>query len=159
MNTFFRFFYEFTSIFVEGLVNIFEGIGKGLGKMFGFKEYGKVIEAWLYRAVDRADLVKDKEHCRAARNVEQISVHRIYRRGKVKIRGYPSKEDQRNSSKSAIGCRDFLLWRVEYKKEEYRRDNGANEYSYGEKFSSLGFICQGKLSYRLSCAEHRCAHR
>ena len=46
MNTFFRFFYEFISIFVDGLVSIFEGIGKGLGKMFGFKEYGKVIDSY-----------------------------------------------------------------------------------------------------------------
>lgn len=46
MNTFFRFFYEFISIFIEGLVNIFEGIGKGLGKMFGLGEYAKVIDSY-----------------------------------------------------------------------------------------------------------------
>lgn len=46
MNTFFRFFYEFTSIFIEGLVSIFEGIGKGFSKMFGFGEYGKVIDSY-----------------------------------------------------------------------------------------------------------------
>ena len=46
MNTFFRFFYEFTSIFVEGFISIFEGIGKGFAKMFGFNKYAKVIDSY-----------------------------------------------------------------------------------------------------------------
>ena len=46
MNTFFRFFYEFTSIFIEGFISIFEGIGKGFVKMFGFNEYAKVIDSY-----------------------------------------------------------------------------------------------------------------
>ena len=46
MNTFFRFFYEFVSIFFQGFVEIFEGIAKGFGKMFGFGEYAKVIDSY-----------------------------------------------------------------------------------------------------------------
>lgn len=46
MNTFFRFFYEFVSIFFEGVAEIFKGIGKGFGKMFGIKDYSKVINSY-----------------------------------------------------------------------------------------------------------------
>ena len=46
MNTFFRFFYEFVSIFIQGIVKIFEGLVTGFGKMFGFKEYTKVIASY-----------------------------------------------------------------------------------------------------------------
>lgn len=46
MNTFFRFFYEFVSIFFEGIAEIFKGIGKGFGKMFGFNEYSKVVDSY-----------------------------------------------------------------------------------------------------------------
>ena len=46
MNTFFRFFYEFVSIFFEGIAEVFKGIGKGFGKMFGINEYSKVINSY-----------------------------------------------------------------------------------------------------------------
>ena len=46
MNTFFRFFYEFVSIFFEGVAEVFKGIGKGFGKMFGFNEYSKVVDSY-----------------------------------------------------------------------------------------------------------------
>ena len=46
MNTFFRFFYEFISIFFQGIVEMFGGIAKGFGKMFGFGEYAKVIDSY-----------------------------------------------------------------------------------------------------------------
>ncbi len=46
MNTFFRFFYEFISIFFSGFVKIFEGLINGFGKMFGFREYTKVISSY-----------------------------------------------------------------------------------------------------------------
>ncbi len=46
MNTFFRFFYEFISIFFQGIVDMFGGIAKGFGKMFGFGEYAKVIDSY-----------------------------------------------------------------------------------------------------------------
>ena len=46
MNTFFRFFYEFISIFFQGVVDVFAGIAKGFGKMFGFNEYAKVIDSY-----------------------------------------------------------------------------------------------------------------
>ena len=43
MNTFLRFFYEFISIFVDGLAMIFTGIGKGLAKMFNIPAYSTLI--------------------------------------------------------------------------------------------------------------------
>ena len=46
MNTFFRFFYEFVSIFFEGVAEVFKGIGKGFSKMFGFNEYSKVVDSY-----------------------------------------------------------------------------------------------------------------
>lgn len=46
MNTFFRFFYEFISIFFSGIIKIFDGLIKGLAQMFGFGEYTKVIASY-----------------------------------------------------------------------------------------------------------------
>lgn len=44
MNTFLRFFYEFVSIFFDGLFSGVKGLFNGIEKMFSFSEYGKVIE-------------------------------------------------------------------------------------------------------------------
>ena len=44
MNTFFRFFYEFISIFFEGLFGIFKGLFAGIGQMFNFANYSKIID-------------------------------------------------------------------------------------------------------------------
>ena len=44
MNTFLRFFYEFVSVFFDGLLSIVNGFTSGLVKMFSFKEYGRIIE-------------------------------------------------------------------------------------------------------------------
>lgn len=46
MNTFFRFFYEFISIFFDGIGKIFQGFGSGFAKMFGIREYSKVINSY-----------------------------------------------------------------------------------------------------------------
>ncbi len=43
MNTFLRFFYEFISIFFDGVVKIFNGFIEGFKQMFKFSEYTKVI--------------------------------------------------------------------------------------------------------------------
>ena len=43
MNTFLRFFYEFISIFFDGVVKIFNGLIEGFKQMFKFSEYTKVI--------------------------------------------------------------------------------------------------------------------
>ena len=43
MNTFIRFFYEFISIFFDGIVMIFKGLFGGFIKMFNFGEYAKLI--------------------------------------------------------------------------------------------------------------------
>ena len=43
MNTFVRFFYEFFSIFIEGLSKFFKGIFSGIKQMLNIKEYAKVI--------------------------------------------------------------------------------------------------------------------
>ena len=43
MNTFIRFFYEFISIFFDGIVMIFKGLFEGFIKMFSFGEYAKLI--------------------------------------------------------------------------------------------------------------------
>ena len=43
MNTFIRFFYEFISIFFDGIVMIFKGLFEGIGKMFNFGEYARLI--------------------------------------------------------------------------------------------------------------------
>ena len=66
MNTFLRFFYEFISIFFEGLFSIFKGIFSGLGQMFDFKNYMKIINSykdsfqgsdWVFVAIAIAILV------------------------------------------------------------------------------------------------------
>ena len=46
MNTFIRFFYEFISIFFEGLGMVFGGIFNGIIKMFNITEYAKVIDSY-----------------------------------------------------------------------------------------------------------------
>jgi len=43
MNTFLRFFYEFISIFFDGLFSGISGLWKGITKMFGVNEYAKLI--------------------------------------------------------------------------------------------------------------------
>lgn len=43
MNTFLRFFYEFISIFFEGMETIFKGIYNGFVEMFNIGEYGTLI--------------------------------------------------------------------------------------------------------------------
>ena len=46
MNTFFRFFYEFISVFFDGIFMVGKGIINGIGQMFNFDEYGKVIASY-----------------------------------------------------------------------------------------------------------------
>ena len=46
MNTFLRFFYEFISVFFDGLFNAFKGFFSGIGDMFNFGEYSKVIDSY-----------------------------------------------------------------------------------------------------------------
>ena len=46
MNTFFRFFYEFISIFFGGIKKTFEGIISGFGKIFNFPEYKTIFESY-----------------------------------------------------------------------------------------------------------------
>ena len=46
MNTFFRFFYEFISIFFDGVRRIVDGIISGIGKIFNYGEYKKVIDSY-----------------------------------------------------------------------------------------------------------------
>ena len=43
MNTFVRFFYEFVSIFFEGLTTVIKGIYSGFVEMFNFVAYGTLI--------------------------------------------------------------------------------------------------------------------
>ena len=44
MNTFFRFFYEFISIFFDGLFQAGKGLIDGIVKMFSISEYSKIVE-------------------------------------------------------------------------------------------------------------------
>ena len=44
MNTFFRFFYEFISIFFGGLFSAISGLISGIGKMFSINEYSKIVD-------------------------------------------------------------------------------------------------------------------
>lgn len=44
MNTFFRFFYEFISIFFDGLFSAFKGLIDGIIKMFSIKEYSQIVD-------------------------------------------------------------------------------------------------------------------
>lgn len=46
MNTFLRFFYEFISIFFDGLFSGFKGLWNGIVKMFSFSEYSKLISSY-----------------------------------------------------------------------------------------------------------------
>lgn len=46
MHTFVRFFYEFISIFFDGVITIFKGIGSGFAKMFKFTNYQKVFNSY-----------------------------------------------------------------------------------------------------------------
>ena len=46
MNTFIRFFYEFISIFFDGIVMIFSGLYDGLKKMFNIGEYARLISSY-----------------------------------------------------------------------------------------------------------------
>ena len=46
MNTFFRFFYEFISIFFEGLLKLFNGIVSGISKMFNYFDYKKILDSY-----------------------------------------------------------------------------------------------------------------
>ena len=46
MNTFFRFFYEFISIFFDGIRKLFEGIVGGIAKIFDIGEYKKILESY-----------------------------------------------------------------------------------------------------------------
>ena len=46
MNTFFRFFYEFVSIFFDGIRRIVDGIISGIGKIFNYAEYKKIIDSY-----------------------------------------------------------------------------------------------------------------
>ena len=46
MNTFLRFFYEFISIFFEGIMAIFRGFVKGLSQIVNYNDYNKVINSY-----------------------------------------------------------------------------------------------------------------
>lgn len=46
MNTFIRFFYEFISVFLNGLGMIFKGLVGGIKKMFSISDYAKVIDSY-----------------------------------------------------------------------------------------------------------------
>ncbi len=46
MNTFLRFFYEFISIFFDGLVLVFKGIIAGVKQITNFSEYQKIINSY-----------------------------------------------------------------------------------------------------------------
>ncbi len=46
MNLFFRFLYEFLSIFFDGIVLMFQGIGKGLYKIVNYKDYQAILSSY-----------------------------------------------------------------------------------------------------------------
>ncbi len=46
MNTFLRFFYEFTSVFIEGILMIFKGLFSGLLQLVNYKEYSQIINSY-----------------------------------------------------------------------------------------------------------------
>jgi len=46
MNTFLRFFYEFISVFFDGLFEGLKGLFEGLKKMFSFGEYAQIISSY-----------------------------------------------------------------------------------------------------------------
>ena len=47
MNTFFRFFYEFMSVFFDGLSSSIKGLIDGISKMFNFDEYARIIDDYM----------------------------------------------------------------------------------------------------------------
>ena len=66
MTAFFRFLYEFISIFFDGLFDIFKGIFSGIGQMFNINDYRSIINSykdgfgggqWILVAVSIALLV------------------------------------------------------------------------------------------------------
>ena len=46
MNTFYRFFYEFISVFFDGIGMIFKGLFGGIAQLFNFSDYTKVVESY-----------------------------------------------------------------------------------------------------------------
>ena len=46
MNTFFRFFYEFISVFFDGIRKILDGIINGITKIFNYLEYKKILDSY-----------------------------------------------------------------------------------------------------------------
>ena len=46
MNTFFRFFYEFISVFFDGIRKILDGIINGIAKIFNYLEYKKILDSY-----------------------------------------------------------------------------------------------------------------
>ena len=46
MATYMRFLYDFMEQFFSGIINIFMGIVRGLGKMFNFKAYLKILKEY-----------------------------------------------------------------------------------------------------------------
>lgn len=46
MNTFLRFFYEFISVFFEGIFSIIKGIVDGVVRMFNYNDYSKIINSY-----------------------------------------------------------------------------------------------------------------
>ena len=46
MVTFYRFFYEFISIFFDGFIKIFTGIFDGFKQMFNYSEYKKILDSY-----------------------------------------------------------------------------------------------------------------
>ena len=46
MMAFYRFFYEFISIFFDGVIKIFVGMYEGLCKMFNYAEYKKILDSY-----------------------------------------------------------------------------------------------------------------
>ena len=46
MNTFFRFFYEFISVFFDGLFSGLKGLWDGITEMFGVDAYSKIISSY-----------------------------------------------------------------------------------------------------------------
>ncbi len=47
MSTFVRFFYEFVSVFFDGVLTIFRGIGNGFIQMFYIPDYKKIINSYV----------------------------------------------------------------------------------------------------------------
>jgi hypothetical protein len=46
MNTFIRFFYEFISIFFDGILTIFKGIAGGISQIVNIKHYMQIIDSY-----------------------------------------------------------------------------------------------------------------